>query len=419
MKSSCTVWVLSALFVLLPVMASAENTPAAKHERRLAQQVVVFEYDEEELWEDEPVARPHQSLEQSYLHFKKLLNNKMGLQYGVDISYTAQRGAPNGKQTSIQGYYYPYLTWNMFQDTVIGSGQINVNYNFIRYWGTEGATLQNRLGVVAAQNDYPVNEEIFSQASYTHTLPGSMDWMSMTVGQFPLYNFDGANYLDNQQTGLFNFAMSQNASATYANAAVGGYVQAAPGQWTFAGGYQDATNISGETVRLHTAFDGRYAYFAYASYAPEIHGMGKGQYSFLYYYQPSVKEQEGISRGYSFNMSQNLSDKWVLSGRANWSDGHIAAIKNSYVLAATLVNPLQRNANDAITLGVSYNRLDGEALAAAPFFRKYENAVELQWVWGIGKLITLTPDIQFYPKAGVGDGHKFVTVAGLRAAVLL
>ena len=70
-------------------------------------------------------------------------------------------------------------------------------------------------------------------------------------------------------------------------------------------------------------------------------------------------------------MNQNLSEKWVLSGRANWSDGNIAAIKNSYVLAATLLNPFERNANDAITLGVSYNRLDNTALGAPAFFRKF------------------------------------------------
>lgn len=410
--------VLAGLFILCPLFVAAQNMPAAKHERRQAQQIVVFEYDEEELWEGEAVTH-ERSLAQSYLHMKKLLKDKTGIQLGADISYTAQRGAPGGKQTAIQGYYYPYMTWDVFKDTFMGSGQINVNYNFIRYWGMEGSTLQNRLGVAAAPNDYTANQEIFSQASFTHTLPGEMDWLSWTAGQFPLYNFDGANYLDNQQTGLINFAMSQNASATYANAGFGGYLQAAPGNWTFVAGYQDASNISGQTIRLHTAFNGKYTYFGYLSYAPEIHGLGQGQYSFLYYYQPSVKEQEGISRGYSFNMNQNLSEKWVLSGRANWSDGHIAPIKNSYVLAATWVNPLERNANDAITLGVSYNRLDRSLLGAVPSVRKYENAVELQWVWGIGKLITITPDLQLYPKAAVGDGHKFVTVAGLRAAVLL
>ena len=394
----------AAVCIFFPLVAHA--TPAAKHERRLAKQTEMFETMPEQLGHD-------------YLQIKKDLNDKVGLQYGVDISYTAQRGAPGGKQTSIQGYYYPYMTWNVFKDTAIGSGQINVNYNFIRYWGIYGSELQNRLGVVAGQNDYTDNYESFSQASYTHTLPGKMDWLSVTIGQFPLYNFDGPNYLDNQQTGLFNFAMSQNASSTYASAGVGGYVQAAPDKWTFAAGYQDASNITGQTIRMRTAFDGYYTYFGYASYAPEIKCLGQGQYSFLYYYQPSVEEQVGISRGYSFNMSQNLGEKWVLSGRANWSDGNIAAIKNSYVLAATLVNPFERNANDALTLGVSYNRLDNTALGAPAFWRDYENAVELQWVFGIGTLLTITPDIQFYPKAAVGEGHKFVTVAGLRAALLL
>jgi len=406
MKLNATIWTTAVSLVLLSTCLTAAPAPSAKHERRLAKQLEMFE------------SMP-KTFDKDYVQVKKDLHDKLDVQYGVDISYTAQRGAPGGKQTSIQGYYYPYLTWNVFKDTAVGSGQINVNYNFIRYWGIQGTTLQNRLGVVAGQNDYTGNYESFSQASYTHTLPGKMDWLSMTVGQFPLYNFDGPNYLDNQQTGLFNFAMSQNASSTYASAGVGGYVQAAPEKWTFAAGYQDASNISGQTIRMRTAFDGKYTYFGYASYAPEVKGLGQGQYSFLYYYQPSVAEQGGISRGYSFNMSQNLSEKWVLSGRANWSDGNIAAIKNSYVLAGTLVNPLNRNANDAITLGVSYNRLDKAALGNMPSLRDYENAAELQWVWGIGQTLTLTPDIQFYPKAAVGNGHKFVTVAGLRAAVLL
>lgn len=407
-----------ALFVLCPAYAAAQNLPAAKHERRLAQQLIVTEF-EEVLIIHTPAEHRAVSWDQTYLNMKKDLAARTGLQYGVDISYTAQRGAPSGKQTSIQGYYYPYITWDVFKDTSAGSGQINFNYNFIRYWGTPGTTLQNRLGIVSAQNDYPANEEIFSQLSYTHTLPGEWEWLSATVGQFPLYNLDGLNYLDNQQTGLFNLAMSQNASSTYADAGFGGYVQAASGKWTFTAGWQDASNISGETVRLRTAFDGKYTWFGSAAYAPEIDGLGQGQYSFLYYYQPSVEEQAGISRGYSLNATQNLGEKWALSARANWSDGHVAAIKNSYVLAASYLNPLGRNANDVITLGVAHNRPDSQALGNPGDLRTYENAVEMQWVWGIGKLFTLTPDVQFYPKAAAGDGHKFVTVAGLRAAVLL
>ncbi len=397
----CFVFSSSAL-----VYAQDATQHTAKHHRRLAQQTKVHQYVPD-------------SFGQEYLQFKQNLADETGIQYGIDISYLMQRGAPAGKQTAIQGYYYPYITWDIFKDTSFGSGQLNANYNLIRYWGSNGSTLADRLGVVAAPNDYTENEEIFSQLSYTHTLPGAMDWLSVTVGQFPIYNFDGANYLDNQQTALLNFAMSQNASSTYPSASFGGYVQAEFDELTLAAGWQDAQNISGQNIKLNDAFNGRYTWFGSASYAPTVEGLGAGQYSFLYYYQPAVREQDEVSRGWSVNMSQNLGEKWVLSARANGSDGHIAPINKSFVLAASLLNPLERNANDAITLGVAYNRTDRKALGYPSEFKNNEMAIELQWVWGIGKLMTITPDIQFYPKSAAGNGNSFTTVASLRTTIML
>ncbi|MBQ7908348.1 MAG: carbohydrate porin [Elusimicrobiaceae bacterium] len=399
-------WAVCFVFGSVALQAQSITQHSAKHHRRLAQQVQAHQYV------------PH-SFGQEYLQFKQDLAEETGIQYGIDISYLMQRGAPGGKQTAIQGYYYPYITWDLFKDTAFGSGQLNANYNLIRYWGTDGTSLQNRLGVVAAPNDYTENEEIFSQLSYTHTLPGAMDWLSVTVGQFPLYNFDGSNYLDNQQTALLNFAMSQNASSTYPSASFGGYAQAALGAWTFAAGWQDAQNISGQNIKLNDAFNGRYTWFGSASYAPTLERLGQGQYSFLYYYQPAVREQDEISRGWSVNISQNLGEKWVISARANGSDGHIAPINKSFVLAASLLNPLERNANDAITLGVAYNRTDRKALGYPSEFKNNEMALELQWVWGIGKLMTITPDIQFYPKSAAGNGNSFTTVASLRTTIML
>lgn len=411
MKAKVGGWVLSVFCLFCASEILAQNGDVFlkhtnKHQRRIEQQQLVRE-DALSDW------GAH------YLNFKKELAAETGLQYGVDVSFLGQRGAPSGKKTSIQSYYYPYLTWNVFSDTDFGSGQINASYNVLRYWGTSGAALHNRLGVLAAPNDYSSDEEIFSQLSYTHTLPGEWDWLSFAAGQFPLYNFDGSVYLDNQQTALFNYALSQNASSTYPSASFGGYVQAAPSAWTFAAGWQDAGNISGQNIRLNRAFDGRYTWFGSVSYAPEVEGLGAGQYSFLYYYQPSVKEQKGISRGWSVNVSQDLGSKWVVSARANGSDGHIAPIKNSYALALTLLNPLQRNASDALTLGVAYNRADKEAAGYPAHFRRAEGVLELQWVWGVGKLVTITPDIQFYPKAALGSGHKFTTVAGVRTTIML
>ena len=196
----------------------------ARHERRLAQNETI---------------RNHDGCLAFYSDFKDFVQEKTGLRYGVDISYTAQRAAPSGKNTAVQGIYYPYAVWNIFKDTKFGSGQIDFNYNLVRYWGLEAGKLDSRVGVASAINDYPERQDVFSQLSYTHTMPGSLAWFSLTVGQFPLYNFDGTAYDSNQQTGLINYALSQNASASYPLAGLGAYVSAALSEEiTLSGGYQ-------------------------------------------------------------------------------------------------------------------------------------------------------------------------------------
>lgn len=344
--------------------------------------------------------------------------HKLGLEVGADISYLAQRAAPGGKQTAIQGVYYPYLTWNLFKDTSFGSGQVNVNYTLVRYWGTQAATLQNRVDTAVAFNDYPANQEIFSQFSYTHTLPGDWDWLSVTVGQFPLYNFDGTQYVANQQTALVNYALSQNASSAYPSASFGGYLQAQSKTWTFAAGYQDATNVSGKNIRLDDAFRGAYTLFGSIAWNPEF-DMGKGQYSVLYYYQPSVSAQPENVNGWSFNMQQNMGDKWAMFGRANGSSKGATGVKNSYALGLAYLNPLCRNAADAIIAGVAYNDLSKRAYGNLAGMRDNEMALEIQWIWGIGNWITLTPDFQFYPKAGLNRSQDAVSVVSLRTTIML
>ncbi|MBO5911251.1 MAG: carbohydrate porin [Elusimicrobiaceae bacterium] len=348
----------------------------------------------------------------------KHIANKMGLDIGVDVSYLAQRAAPNGKQTAIQGVYYPYLTWNLFKNDTFGAGQLNINYTFVRYWGTQATYLQNRINTATAFNDYAGNQEFFSQFSYTHTMPGDLNWLSITVGQFPLYNFDGTTYLDNQQTALMNFALSQNATSAYPSASFGGYVQAQTKDFTLAAGYQDGTNISGEHIELGDAFSGKYTTFGYAAWTPNFH-IGAGQYAFLYYYQPSVKKQPGGVHGWSFNMQQNMGDKWAVFGRANGSNNGVTGIKNSYALGGALLNPFNRNSQDAILLGVAYNRLSPAGQGYPNYMRSGETALELAWVWGIGKLVTITPDLQLYPRAAFNNQKEFATVVGLRTTVQL
>lgn len=343
---------------------------------------------------------------------------KIGLEIGADISYLAQRVAPDGKQTAIQGVYYPYVTWNLFKDRALGSGQLNVNYTLVRYWGKQAATLQARTNTAVAFNDYAANQEIFSQFSYTHTLPGSWNWMSVTVGQFPLYNFDGTQYIANQQTALMNYALSQNATSVYPSASLGGYLQAQVKHWTFSAGYQDASNISGKDIRLDDAFNGAYTLFGSVAWNPEF-AIGQGQYSVLYYYQPSVSAQPENVNGWSFNMQQNMGDKWAMFGRANGSSKGATGVKNSYALGLAYLNPLDRNASDAILAGIAYNDLSAKGLGYPAQMRSNEMAMELQWIWGIGNWFTLTPDLQFYPRAGLKGGTKEVTVVGLRTTIML
>ena len=341
---------------------------------------------------------------------------KLGLEVGADISYLAQRAAPSGKNTAIQGIYYPYLTWNLFKDRALGSGQLNVNYTLVHYWGTSAATLQDRVDTALPFNDYPDNQKIFSQFSYTHTLPGNWDWMSITLGQFPFYNFDGTQYISNQQTALMNYALSQNATSAYPSASLGAYVQAQLGKWTLSAGYQDATNISGQDIRLKDAFDGNYTAFGSIAWNPNF-DLGQGQYSVLYYYQPSVSKQPENVNGWSFNMQQNMGENWAMFGRANGSDKGVTGAKYSYALGMAMLNPLHRNAADAIIAGIAYNELSKQAYAGAA--RDQEMALELQWIWGIGNWITITPDIQFYPKAGLANHTREVTVVGLRTTIML
>ena len=378
---------------------------SAKHEQRLASRRVVENHSFSDFGQD-------------YLDAKKWITDKLGLQAGVDISYTAQRLAPGGKQTSIQGMYYPYITWTLFQDKAWGSGAVNFNYNFVHYWGQEAAVLQGRGGVVSAFNDGASDDEDFSQLTYTHTLPGKWDWLSVTVGQFPMYNFDGTTYVDNQQTALMNYSLSQNGSSAYPVASLGAYVQAQNSRWTFVAGYQDATNVTGAQIHGRTAFDGKYTGFGSIAWTPSFK-WGDGQYSFLYYYQPSVPAQAENINGWSFNMQQFLGKDFAVFGRANGSTGGAVPVKNSYALGVSWLDPLGRNPQDVITLGAVYNRISAAAMGYPPYLRASETALELQWVWGIGKFVTVTPDLQIYPKAASNPDQGVTTVVGLRTTIML
>ena len=348
---------------------------------------------------------------------KKLLYQQ-NIQLGANISFLAQRAAPSGKQTAIQAVYNPYLNWKVFENETWGSGQVDANYTFTRYWGTQATTLQRRTHLAGRINNFEDNQENFAQLSYTHTLPGAWNFLSVTLGQYTIDNFDGTQYLDDQQLYLIHHSLSQNESALYPDSSLGAYVQAKTSLFTAAVGYQDANNLSGAQVRVKDAFAGQYTTFGAFIWTPTWE-LGPAQYGFVYYYQPSIEKQPGSGHGWSFNIQQNIGEKWALFARANGATEGVIAVKQSYVLGGALLNPLDRHQNDAILVAVGHNRLSRQGLENPQEMRPCETVLEAQWIWGIGKLITITPDLQIIPRAGLSRNHHIVTVLGLRTAILL
>lgn len=339
---------------------------------------------------------------------------KLNMDIGANVSLLAQRVTPGGKQTAFQTVYNPYLSWQVLPQSDYGSGEIVLSYTLARYWGVQAVVFQPRAGLAVPVNDFEDNQDNFTQFSYTHMLPGDLNWLSVTVGQYSVDIFDGSKYLDDQQTGLIHYALSQDASAAYPDSSLGAYVQAQKEHVTLAVGYQDGQNLSGAQIRLNDAFDGKYTAFGSVMWTPQL-ALGAAQYGILYYHQPSVSTRPDSGHGWSFNGQQNIGDEWAVFARINGSTGGLTGVKNSYVLGAARLDPLHRHPQDAIVVGLAYNRLTIDEDVA----RSSETVLEAQWVWGVGKLLTITPDLQLIPQAGMRSGTRPVAVFGVRTTVML
>lgn len=395
------------------VVVITERTPYEKAPRKRAGWVKKAQQHHQMHAKENPQTAI-EKMEKGYADFKTKLQDKMGLEYSMDVSLLAQRGSPSGKGTSWQSIYTPSINWEMF-DSEIGSGSLQFLYSAVRYWGIDGNVLGDRIGVITPQNDYTAKDNYFYQLSYTHTLPGKLSPISFTIGQFPIFNFDGTTYDSNQQTNFINEALSQNATDSYPTASLGGFVQFAPNsEWTFAVGMQDAHNIDGDKIETSTFGKHRYTSFASVSYTPTIEGWGTGEYSLLVYNQPSTNEQPTNSNGWSLNMMQNFGKVGVF-GRVNGvSKGE--SIKQSYIAGAVYNNPLGRNALDQIGFALVWNKLNQNINGDGT--RGDEKILEAYWAWGFTNFLTITPDIQFYYHPAGDRDKKTATVASLRANLI-
>ncbi|MBE6458860.1 MAG: carbohydrate porin [Alphaproteobacteria bacterium] len=353
---------------------------------------------------------------QGYADFKDYLQKEYGLGFAVDVSFMPQYGAPNGKKTAFQGMIYPSITWQNFNNEY-GTGTLTAAYNIVQYSGATGQDINNRIGIVTGINDYTTASNTFDELYYTYQLPGKWNWLSFSLGQYPIYNFDGTTYLSNQQQYFLNYAMSQNASSTYPTASLGGYVSITPNsKWNLSFGAQDATNITGESISTSHLDEKHYTTFASLSYTPNIRNLGAGQYSILFYNQPNVKKEPQTTNGWSINFSQDFGEKFSLFGRINGVSGSQAEIEQSWVLGMAINNPFNRNSLDQIGFAGAYNKINENAVGNA-LAHDAETVLETYWSWGISKWMTITPDIQFYFNPAQNPKSDHATVVSLRAAL--
>jgi len=358
-----------------------------------------------------------QDLNTMYQDFKNELNKKYGFDYSVDVSLLEQRTSPNGENNAVQAYIYPSFSWTTF-DNKYGTGILNFAYTIIRYGGHNASDIGDNSGMVTPINDYPDKQNEFNELYFTYQPSGKWNWLTIGAGQFPIYNFDGTEYDANQQVNFLNDALAQNASASYTQAGLGLYAQITPNEdWTFAFGGQDGTNIDATSVKFNHLDENHYTTFGYAAYTPMIKGLGEAELSVLVYNQPAVHEQPETTNGWSLNLSQNIGDKWSIFARLNETSGSVEEVRQSWVLGGVYNNPLNRNSLDQIGLAYAYNKIDEEAVGEK-LSHKSEQIIEAYWAWGIGNMLTITPDIQMYINPALNQKSDYGFATSLRATVM-
>lgn len=347
---------------------------------------------------------------------KARLEKELGLSWSLDLSALPQWGRPNGGSPSVQFLATPSLDWNVVKNKRLGEGSLQFLYISASYPSAQtAATTSKRLGLITAINDYPYNQNILAQLSYTHTVPGNK--ILITIGQYPFFNFDGNQYLFNQQINFNSYIFSQNGTATYANAGLGAYGQLnLTNTLQLAAGLQNASDLSGDSLTIRNFSSEGYAWFAYAQWTPQFKGLGSAQYSVLMYNVPTVPAQ-AASRGWSFNAVQNLNTTWALFARANHADAHLTPIRRSFALGAAMNNPLGRAATDQIgvALGISVPAPQPFNPAGA----RQEKVVEAYWSWTLLGGWLLTPSVQYVRDPALAPDRDSAWALSLRATLML
>ncbi len=359
-------------------------------------------------------------LDDAYSHYvkaKKQIQDATGISYTMDASGLFQWGVPDGGYGPVQGLFTPSINWKAFTNTWAGSGSFQFAFTATQYWSgrTTAASLASRLGVNTPINDFPTNANNFAQVTYTHTFPGN--WLTLSVGQYPMYNFDGNAYAANQQVNFLNYSMSQNGSSTYPTSSLGAYVQINPMKdVTLAAGFQDANNPTGSYIQTATFGKGQYTWFIYGEWSPKPKNLGQSAISVLYYKQPGVPVQPRQSEGISISASQAIGTDWGIFFRGNTAWGSSWNVQSSIAGGGVYNNPLGRNSLDQIGLGFAWNKTNMSLFSPGTAVRQDETVLEVYWAWTISRGLQITPDVQLYFKPALNPEVDLTAVFSLRLA---
>src|SRR6516162_5066490 len=352
-----------------------------------------------------------------YRGFKKELRRDYDLHYSMTVSIIPQWGIPDGGPGVVQMVYTPYVTWSPFTDTAVGSGSFSVAMQQTQFWTkTTTQSQQARLGLITPPNDQTTNVRQYNQLMYTHTLPDAWNWLSITVGQYTFAAFDSNQYAGNVQTNFISYPLAQNGTQTYPYGALGAYAQATTldQQFSSAGGFQGATNVTGDTLTARGFSTGKYAYFVAGEWAPNF--LGGGAYDLLGYSQPSVPQQPSNSQGVSLSAVQNIDSKWGLFLRANGASGTAIPIETSVAWGGIRNNPFLRNKLDQVGFGVFWDKTNLKAVAQPA--RNAEWGAELYYSYTVFKGLRLTPDIQLYLDPALKPGAGPSAIFTIRTTAL-
>ena len=363
------------------------------------------------------IAKVLNDFHDEYRGFKKELRRDYNLQYSMPVSIIPQWGTPNGGPGVVQLVYTPSISWSPFTKTAIGSGSFTFAMQQTQFW-TKATTQsqQTRLGLITLPNVQPTNLREYNQLMYTHTLPDAWNWLSVTAGQYFFAAYDSNQYAGNSQTNFISIPLAQNGTQTYANGGLGAYAQAATPdqQFIFAGGFQGATNVTGDALSTRGFSTGKYAYFMAGEWSPNF--LGGGTYSLLGYSQPSVPQQPGSILGVSFSAVQNIDAKWGLFLRANGASGTAIPIETSVAWGGIRNNPFGRNKLDQVGLGVFWDKTNLKAVAQPA--RNAEWGAELYYNYAFFKALWVTPDIQLYFDPALKPGAGPAAVFTIRTTAL-